>query len=297
MYTIKDPCQAYFSWIQYFVLDTIGSYVYNRSNMPKPFSALRIHHLCDPVKAISVKVQPGKLSMNLKGKIVTSLRNAILQGEYHPGEHLAELALCRRFQVSRTPIREAVHQLEKEGFLKITPAAGARVVRLSLKEILDLYDILIILEGASCRFAASQIDAGQINKLEEYNLLFEKAMDETNVDLLFDLNGAFHWLITEATKNSYLVDMRVTFRRLVDRIGRIFPHIPGQCEETLLWHQKIIHALTIKNSALAEFVMREHLENAKKNLQVYLRSGKGKQVWEGLPDNIPFDKSAENPAD
>ena len=72
--------------------------------------------------------------MNLKEQIATGLRNAILQGEYGPGEHLTEQALCKRFQVSRTPIREALHQLEKEGFVRITPAAGARVVKLSLKE-------------------------------------------------------------------------------------------------------------------------------------------------------------------
>jgi DNA-binding GntR family transcriptional regulator len=232
--------------------------------------------------------------MNLKEKIVTSLRNAILQGEYHPGEHLAELALCKRFRVSRTPIREALHQLEKEGFLKITPAAGARVVRLSLKETLDIYDILIILEGASCRLATPQIDVSQINKLEEYNLLFEKAMDEMNVDLLFDLNAAFHWLITEATKNAYLVDMRVKFRRLVDRIGRIFPYVPGQCDETLTWHRKIIQALQARNPALAEFVMREHLENAKKNLFGYLRSGEGRTGLKGLPEGFGFDQSAGN---
>jgi len=208
--------------------------------------------------------------MNLKENIVTSLRNAILQGEYPPGEHLTELALCRRFQVSRTPIREALHQLEKEGFLRITPAAGARVVKLSLKEIFDIYDILIILEGAACRLAASQMTESRINKLEEYNLVFEKAMLEENVDLLFDLNASFHWLITEATKNAYLIDMRMNFRRLVDRIARIFPHVPGQCEETLTWHSKIIHALKESNSALGEFVMREHLENAKKNLYGYL---------------------------
>jgi DNA-binding GntR family transcriptional regulator len=234
--------------------------------------------------------------VNLKEKIVTGLRNAILQGEYRPGERLAEIALCKRFQVSRTPVREALHQLEKEGFLRITPAAGARVVKLSLKETLDIYDILIILEGTSCRLAASQIALNQINKLEEYNLLFEKAMDQRNVELLFDLNTSFHWLITEATKNTYLVDMRLKFRRLLDRISRRFPYVPGQCDETLTWHRKIIHALKVQNPALAEFVMREHLENAKKNLFGYLGSAEGRPDFKGFPEGIILDQWAENSA-
>ena len=221
--------------------------------------------------------------MNLKEQIATGLRNAILQGEYGPGEHLTEHALCKRFQVSRTPIREALHQLEKEGFVRITPAAGARVVKLSLKETFDIYDLLIILEGAACRLAALQITESQINKLEEYNLLFEKAMVEENVELLFDLNASFHWLITEATKNAYLVDMRMNFRRLVDRIARIFPYVPGQCEETLTWHRKIIKALKGRNPALGEFVMREHLEKAKENLFGHLQGREGTDDGHDLP--------------
>jgi DNA-binding GntR family transcriptional regulator len=95
-------------------------------------------------------------------------------------------------------------------------------------------------------------------------------MKEKNADLLFDLNARFHWLITEATINPYLIGIRTNFRRLVDRIARIFPHIPGQCEQTLSEHRKIIDALKARNPSLAEFVMREHLESARKNLYDYV---------------------------
>ncbi|MFH1102430.1 MAG: GntR family transcriptional regulator [Pseudomonadota bacterium] len=206
------------------------------------------------------------MRVSLKEKTITRLKNAILKGEYQPGERLTEEALCRRFMVSRTPVREALNQLEKEGFVRITPAAGARVIDLSRDEIFHIYDILIILEGAASRFASLRINPDQLNKLEEYNLLFEKAMEEKNSELLFDLNTRFHWLITEATANPYLIEIRNNFRRLVDRIARIFPYIPGQCEVSLAEHKKIIDALKGKNPSLAEFIMREHLENAKRNL-------------------------------
>lgn len=228
--------------------------------------------------------------MNLKERTIANLRNALLEGEFRPGEHLTEADLCARFQVSRTPVREALNQLEKEGFVKITPAAGARVVNLSMKDVLDLYDILIVLEGAASRLACPLIREEQLNKLEEYNLLFEKALMEKNGDLLFDLNTQFHWLITEATKNSYLIQMRTNFRRLVDRIARIFPHVPGQCDETILWHRKIIDALKARNPALAEFVMREHLGNAKKNLAEYLEE-REKQIHR--PESFLGGKAAD----
>ena len=209
--------------------------------------------------------------MSLKEKILRDLRNAIVGREYKPGEHITEAVLCERFNVSRTPVREALNQLEKEGFIRITPSAGAKVTKLSLKETLDIYDILIILEGASSRLACSNIADAQIQKLEEYNYLFEKAKDQKNADLLFELNAHFHWLITEATRNTYLIEMRANFRLLVDRIARLFPSIPGQCDATLVEHKHVIDALKSKNPALAEFTMREHLEAAKRKLQEYLR--------------------------
>ena len=217
------------------------------------------------------------ITMSLKDKIIRDLRQAIVRKEFKPGEHVTEAVLCERFKVSRTPIREALNQLEKEGFIRITPSAGAKVVNLSLKETLDIYDILIILEGASSRLACSKINEDQISKLEEYNYLFEKAKDQKNAELLFDLNVHFHWLITEATRNAYLINMRANFRLLVDRIARVFPTIPGQCEATLVEHKQVIEALKLRNPALAEFTMREHLEGAKRNLQEYLREKQ--EVW------------------
>lgn len=217
--------------------------------------------------------------MSLKEKIIRDLRNAIVRREYMPGEHITEAVLCERFNVSRTPVREALNQLEKEGFIRTTPSAGAKVVKLSLKETLDIYDILIILEGASSRLACSNITDGQIQKLEEYNYLFERAKERKNHELLFELNAHFHWLITEATRNAYLIDMRAKFRLLVDRIARLFPSIPGQCEATLVEHKHVIEALKSKNPALAEFNMREHLEAAKRKLQEYLCE-KGDE-WQG----------------
>lgn len=72
--------------------------------------------------------------MNLiKKRITLDLRDAIINGEYPPGTHLVESELCARFKVSRTPVREALAELEKEGFVRITPASGARVVDSPLK--------------------------------------------------------------------------------------------------------------------------------------------------------------------
>jgi len=208
--------------------------------------------------------------MRLKEMVVGSLRDAIIRGEYRPGERLVENDLCARFQVSRTPVREALDQLDREGFLKITPGAGARIAELSLKDVLDIYDILIVLEGSAARLACPHINDEQIAKLEEYDFLFQEARKKGDEELLFQLNLRFHWLITEATDNRHLIDMRLCFRRLIDSISRIFPQIPEQIEVTIGEHRQILDALKARNPSLAEFTMREHLEGAKHKLKEYL---------------------------
>ncbi|MBI5445265.1 MAG: GntR family transcriptional regulator [Deltaproteobacteria bacterium] len=224
---------------------------------------------------------------SLKERVIRELRHAITQGEYPPGAHLTEAALCERFQVSRTPVREALNQLEMEGFLKIIPAAGARVVELSLQQAVDIYDVLVVLEGAACRLACDHITDDEIRKLDEYNFVFEKASETTNSELLFQANYQFHWLITEATQNSYLIDVRANFRRLVDQLGRLFPQeIPDQLVISVLEHRQIIDALKVRNAALSEFLMREHLEGAKKRLFAYFR-----RKQENSPDTSPSAKN------
>jgi DNA-binding GntR family transcriptional regulator len=209
--------------------------------------------------------------MSIKASILRELRNAIARGEYRPGEHLTESSLSRRFNVSRTPVREALNQLEKEGFIKITPDVGAKVVELSLKDISDIYDMLIALEGLASRLATMQLTNEKIRKLEEYHVMMVKAAGERNLELIFELNIQFHWLITEATNNPYLIEVRTNLRKLVDRFASISHLIPGQYEATLTEHRKIIDAFKGQNPALADFSNREHLEGAKKRLLDYLR--------------------------
>jgi DNA-binding GntR family transcriptional regulator len=209
--------------------------------------------------------------MPLKETIITNLRNAIITGKYKPGERLTEENLCKQFGVSRTPIRETLQFLEKEGLLKIIPHAGARVIEFSTKDVSNIYDILIIMEGSACLLACSHITLDQINKLKEYHFGVEKAAAQNNPELFFQLNQKFHWVITESTNNRFLMEMRANFRRLLNRFALLAPIIPGQINATLEEHPKIIDALVKSNPGLAEFVGKEHMENAKKFTLEYLK--------------------------
>jgi len=221
--------------------------------------------------------------MSIKQTIFRELRDSISRGEYEPGERLVEGNLAKRFKVSRTPIREALNQLEKEGFIRITPNAGAEVVTLSLKDIADIYDIVIVFEGLANRLATDKLTNEQINKLEEYQLLMINAAAQKNLNLVFELNLKFHWLIMEATKNYYLIDAHRNFHSLLYRFARILADVPVQWEVTINAHRKIIDSLKARNPALAEFLTKEHLEEAKTRLLDFLKkneeeNGKGQLI-------------------
>jgi DNA-binding GntR family transcriptional regulator len=208
----------------------------------------------------------------LKETIIRDLRKAIISGEYKPHEHLKEISLCKQFQVSRTPVREALRQLEKEGLLETVPYAGARVVKFSKIDVSNIYDMIITIEGAASRHACPLITETQIAKLEEYQFMLEKTTVDRNYDLAFEINHNFHKLIAECTQNPYLIKIWQDFRSMVNLFGRftLSDMVPNQLKATSEEHPRIIEALKNRNPAMAEFVAREHMETGRGSMLEYM---------------------------
>jgi DNA-binding GntR family transcriptional regulator len=208
----------------------------------------------------------------LKEIVIRNLRNDIVKGKYRPGEHLGEVSLCRRFNLSRTPIREALRELVKDGLVVIIPNAGARVVKLSKEDVSHIYDMLITIEGAACRLGCPLIKAEQISKLEEYQFLIEGAAGQKNYDLVFNINQQFHRLIVESTRNPYLIQIWQNLFHMVIPFGRftLSPMVPGQLKATVEEHPEIIEAIKKRNPPAAEFFAKKHMESARKFMFEYL---------------------------
>ncbi len=203
--------------------------------------------------------------------IIRELRTEIASGKLRPGQHLTEVALSSRFGVSRTPVREALKQLEREGLVRISPNQGAKVTELSTKDVEDIYDVLISLEATAARLACPKLGDLEMQKLKDYQFQIERAASSNNQELLVELNTAFHRLIIENTTNPYFVEIRNNFGNLIHRYWRFMAFIPEFAKANIDDHPRIISAFTLKNPPLAEFLMREHLENAKRNMLRYIR--------------------------
>ena len=110
---------------------------------------------------------------SLRGKVYDRIREDILNGVYKEHEELKEATLGKMMDVSRTPVREALRQLELEGLVEIIPNKGARVTGITKKDIDDIYQIRYLLEGLSARWATEHVTEEQLDKMEETLYLTE----------------------------------------------------------------------------------------------------------------------------
>lgn len=220
--------------------------------------------------------------MTKKENILNYLRQAIVSGEYKPGDHIVEQDICKRFSVSRSPVREAINQLEKEGLVKISPNAGAKVVELTLDDLSNIFDLLEVMQGAANRLACSELKDEDIKELEEMHFMMIEAANKNNLELFFELNVQFHRYIHRHANNKYIIEIWSKYRTITSPLIQFLPVIEGQARSSIDGHQKIIEAFKKRNHTLAELAAREHIKEAKKQMLEYYRGLKDPEQLPGL---------------
>ena len=129
---------------------------------------------------------------SLRGRVYESIREDILSGRYPQNMELKATAIGAELGVSRTPVREALRQLELEGLVNIIPNRGAFVNRITAKDVQDIYIIRSMLEGQCVRWATEYITEGQLEDLEETLCLSEYHTKKGNYEKLYELDSLFH---------------------------------------------------------------------------------------------------------
>ena len=125
------------------------------------------------------------------------LHHLIVHCVLPPGSPIREKDLSEQMEVSRTPIREALLQLEKEGLVEIYPQAGTRISKISMEEVHESHFIREAMESATVRFAAQQGDSELNKKLKSRLQQFKDSLETAEKDLLFELDELFHKTIAE----------------------------------------------------------------------------------------------------
>lgn len=199
---------------------------------------------------------------SLRALVFTKLQNDIINGKYRDGENLIETKLSEEFGVSRTPIREAITQLEFEGLVKFIPNKGAIVKGISNRDIDDIYTIRVLIEGLASKWAANNIDSEEKNKLKEILDLEEFYTTKGDTSHILDLDTQFHDLVFKASKSTPLMYMLRTFHHYTQKTRERTLSLKSRAFETLKEHRKIYEAIIVGDENEAERLTYLHISNA-----------------------------------
>ncbi|MCI4663764.1 MAG: GntR family transcriptional regulator [Neomegalonema sp.] len=197
--------------------------------------------------------------------VFTALLDAIDHGEFPPGSRLIETELAERFQVSRTPIREALNRLESIGVATRDGRRGVTVAMLDHDQLGELYDLREVLEGFAARLAARRASPPEIAVLRELVTTdAELAANDAPTQELALANKRFHRLLHQASHNRYLLDMLDRMRRSLALLSGTSLAAPGRSVDSVDEHDAIVSAIEARDEASAEAAARRHIVNAYK---------------------------------
>lgn len=211
-----------------------------------------------PLEPIAVEPE------QVRDKVYAKLREAILKGDLPAGERLVERRLAEQLGVSRTPVREALRLLEKEGLVSHLPRIGAVVAAIDDAEVLEVYRIREVLEGLAARMAAERISPEELAHLAELLHRLEELASEGDLDALEKVHREFNDTIYRAAGSPRLHGMINSLGDYIARSARTGWHTrPGRLAEAAREHRRLVEAIRLRDGDLAERAAREHINNSR----------------------------------
>lgn len=201
----------------------------------------------------------GGEKLKISEEIAEALRDDILSGVYHPRERLVEEELSEKFFVSRTPIREALRQLEAAGLVKIEPYKGTFVADADLEKIKDIYELRSVLDGFLVESVVPCITPETIRRMEALIEKQQQCLDNDDKSGFAEHDDAFHSLLYDCCPNAVavriarqLLTMTVAFRRLSRRTTT-------SMEGSLQGHRNILAAIKAGDAEKAAAYAKKHI--------------------------------------
>ena len=199
----------------------------------------------------------------LRELVYEELKHRILIGDIHPGTRMMEVELANELGVSRTPIREAIRNLEKEGLVTIEPRRGAYASKLAMKDVIDILEVRQELEGFAASLAAGRMTKEHKEKLENINNIYKSAVDAGSTEEMVRLDSDFHRLIVESCGNPVLLRMITQLQEMVLRFRYLYYEDLERAKEQPAAHQFIIDALASGDAERSRKAARDHIDDLK----------------------------------
>lgn len=202
----------------------------------------------------------------LREVVFNTLRDAILKGELEPGEHLMEVQLANKLGVSRTPIREAIRQLEAEGLVIMTPRKGAVVSEITKEDLTDVLEVRKTLEKFAVELACNNIDREELDKLHQCHEIFKGAFEAGELTEIANKDEEFHDVIYVATRNKRLIQILNNLREQIYRYRLEYIKDAKKWMNLIEEHDNLIRAIEEKDVETAKSVIGDHIDNQKQTI-------------------------------
>lgn len=213
---------------------------------------------------------PAVESRTLADRVCKEIITAIVKGEIPSGQKISEAELAKTYGISRGPLREAIRRLEGLRLIERKPHVGARVVKLSVKELLEIYRVREALEGMACRLAAEKMSKTEIVRLRKILDLHEEGIAEQEGQAYFQKEGDldFHFRIVMNSGNAKLQELLAADLYHLVRMYRYqFSLSSSRPVKALREHHQILDAIESRDPELAELLMRRHVSASRRNIE------------------------------
>ena len=211
-------------------------------------------------------------SMKKKGPlsdhVYASIKNAIITAQREPYERLIEEAIAADLGTSRTPVREALQKLEKEGLIFRRPESGFAVKGVAEEEVEDILGLQCLLEGYAGRLAASRITDDELRSLHD---LIRRQEDCSDTETFIRLDGEFHDALHRAAKNARLYDLVQGLRDSIDRYRIIVFRSQARLHLSVKDHKEMVSLMRTRNGRKIEKLIRTHLIRGKNIIKKTIR--------------------------
>lgn len=198
--------------------------------------------------------------------VQAEIERLIATGELEPGERINESALALRLGVSRGPIREAARLLERDGLLRTILNRGVFVAELSVKEVLDIYDLRATLFAMAARQAIGHITGAQLAALQDLVDRMDEAVEADAIDAFYPLNGTFHDQLVESCGNGKVTELWSQLERQLHLFRRRGLVRPGAMRASNGEHRLLVQALRTGDAPEAARVAEAHILAGKNRL-------------------------------
>jgi DNA-binding GntR family transcriptional regulator len=209
---------------------------------------------------------------SLHDGVAARLRAMVFDGRLGPAEWIDEKSLAEQWQVSRTPLREALKVLAAEGLVELVPNRGCRVIELTDDDADTLFPVIALLEGRCAFEAATKATDSDLRDLRRLHDDLERHAAAQDIDGYYRANHVFHSLVQTLARNRWLDRTTGDLRKFVRLMRGRQLALPGRIDESIAEHRQLIAAFERRDAALAEAAMHGHLMAQLKALKALRRT-------------------------